>query len=206
MSARKPLLSIAAIVLPSLFPVEAVPQGFAGLGSSAEGFSMPRRGEPLVFPRDHGAHPDYRIEWWYVTADLEAADGRKLGAQWTLFRSALAPGEKPGWSDPQIWIGHAAVTTSDRQYVAERLARGGVGQAGAVAAPFEAWIDDRGHEGCRERKRPRPARSPRGRAGLLDIGSRSGRQGRWSSKVTGAIPSSRWRVRRATTTRNPSIR
>lgn len=151
MSARPRLISIAAIVLSLLFPVKAVPQGFAGLGSSAEGFSMPRRGEPLVFPRDHGAHPNYRIEWWYVTADLEAADGRKLGAQWTLFRSALAPGEQPGWSDPQIWIGHAAVTTSDRHYVAERLARGGVGQAGAVAAPFEAWIDDWGMKGVGDR-------------------------------------------------------
>ena len=28
-------------------------------------------GRKLVFPRDHGAHPDYRIEWWYVTGWLD---------------------------------------------------------------------------------------------------------------------------------------
>jgi predicted secreted hydrolase len=39
-------------------------------------------------------------------------------------------------------MGHAALTTVDRHYVAERLARGGVGQAGAEAEPFAAWIDD----------------------------------------------------------------
>jgi predicted secreted hydrolase len=119
-----------------------VAQGFAGLGSDARGFAVPQRGLVLSFPRDHGPHPDFRIEWWYVTANLQAADGRRLGAQWTLFRSALVPGEGQGWADPQIWIGHAAVTTADSHYVAERLGRGGIGQAGVVADPFEAWIDD----------------------------------------------------------------
>src|SRR5690606_24608031 len=64
------------------------------------------------------------------------------GVQWTLFRSAFAPGEKQGWSSPQVWMGHAAVTTPDRHYVSERLSRGGVGQAGVTASPFDAWIDD----------------------------------------------------------------
>jgi predicted secreted hydrolase len=117
-------------------------QGFAGLGSNAEGFEIPTRDKPLAFPADHGPHPGFRIEWWYVTANLVAADGRRFGAQWTLFRSGLAPGDKPGWSDPQIWIGHAAVTTPQHQYVAERLARGGVGQAGVAIEPFRASIDD----------------------------------------------------------------
>lgn len=117
-------------------------QGFAGLGSDAQGFAIPQHGSELSFPRDHGAHPDYRIEWWYVTANLKGQDGKQYGAQWTLFRSALAPESKAGFADPQIWIGHAAITTSDHQYVAERLGRGGVGQAGVTAAPFRAWIDD----------------------------------------------------------------
>jgi predicted secreted hydrolase len=117
-------------------------QGFAGLGTDAQGFAVPERGRSLNFPRDHGAHPDHRIEWWYVTANLVAADGRKFGAQWTLFRSALRPGEAQNWADPQIWIGHAALTTKARHYVAEKLGRGGVGQAGVEVAPFAAWIDE----------------------------------------------------------------
>ncbi len=121
-------------------PVAA--QGFAGLGSEAQGFAIPQRGVALTFPKDHGAHADYRIEWWYVTANLTTEDGQALGAQWTLFRSALAPNDTQGWSSPQIWIGHAAITTRETHVVAERFARGGVGQAGVTAMPFDAWIDD----------------------------------------------------------------
>jgi predicted secreted hydrolase len=117
-------------------------QGFAGLGREAENFSQPERGYQFSFPRDHGAHPDFQIEWWYVTANLKDADGRDYGLQWTLFRSALAPEERDGWSSPQLWMGHAAVTTPRSHFVAERLARGGIGQAGVMAHPFEAWIDD----------------------------------------------------------------
>jgi len=117
-------------------------QGFAGLGSDAEGFSIPAPGTPFDFPRDHGSHPDYRIEWWYVTATLTGEDGRDYGVQWTLFRSALAPTESAGLDSPQIWMGHAGLTTPDAHYVAERFARGGIGQAGVVATPFSAWIDE----------------------------------------------------------------
>lgn len=117
--------------------------GFAGLGSSVQdGFATPSPQTDLQFPRDHGAHPDYRIEWWYLTANVQGPDGTPYGLQWTLFRSALAPYESAGWQSPQLWLGHAAVTTPNAHYVAERLARGGIGQAGVTPAPFEAWIDD----------------------------------------------------------------
>ncbi len=117
-------------------------QGFADLGSEADGFAIPQRGVPFEFPRDHGAHPDYRIEWWYVTATLTGEDGRDYGVQWTLFRSALAPAETNDWNSPQIWMGHAGLTTPEEHFVAERLARGGIGQAGVTAQPFSAWIDE----------------------------------------------------------------
>lgn len=120
----------------------ATAQGFADLGRSAEGFAQPRPGIALSFPQDHGPHPDYRIEWWYLTATLSGEDGQDYGAQWTLFRSALQPAETTGWQSPQLWMGHAALTTSDAHYFAERRARGGIGQAGVNTEPFEAWIDD----------------------------------------------------------------
>ncbi len=141
MNARS-LLAAFLVAIWGLSANLAYSQGFAGLGSQAEGFAIPQRGVPLQFPQDHGAHPDYRIEWWYVTANLVAADGRVFGAQWTLFRSALRPGQGEGWTDPQIWIGHAALTSQKHHYVAEKLARGGVGQAGVTSGPFAAWIDD----------------------------------------------------------------
>ncbi len=117
--------------------------GFAGLGQDAAAYAQVERGRPLQFPADHGAHDGYRIEWWYVTANLTDEQGRDWGVQWTLFRSAMRPGvEKAGWDSPNLWMGHAALTGPFGHQYAEKLARGGIGQAGVVAQPFEAWIDD----------------------------------------------------------------
>lgn len=118
-------------------------QGFAGLGAADEGFAPVVPGRVLDFPRDHGPHPDFRIEWWYLTANLQDASGAAWGAQWTLFRQAMTPGaEQPGWDSRQLWMGHAAVTNAETHRYAEKFARSGIKQAGVDAAPFQAWIDD----------------------------------------------------------------
>jgi len=131
------------LLLILFLPSAAIAQGFAGLGTDIDGFATPERGQALTFPEDHGAHNDYRIEWWYLTANLEGPDGTPYGLQWTLFRSALNPSEGEGWNSAQLWMGHAAVTTPSAHYVTERLGRGGIGQAGVkVDERFEAWIDD----------------------------------------------------------------
>jgi len=142
MNADRGYALLAAALLLLLPPGGAVAQGFAGLGSDAEGFAVPQPDPVFDFPADHGAHYEYRIEWWYLTATLEAADGTPYGLQWTLFRNALAPEAGEGWSAPQVWMGHAAVTTPEAHHIAERFARGGIGQAGVIADPFSAWIDD----------------------------------------------------------------
>ncbi len=117
-------------------------QGFAGLGTDADGFAAVVPGRRFTFPADHGPHPDYRIEWWYVTANLRDTTGAAYGAQWTLFRQASRPGtQAEGWSNPQIWMGHVAVTSADLHLFSETFARGGVGVAGVDAQPFRAWID-----------------------------------------------------------------
>jgi predicted secreted hydrolase len=120
----------------------ALAQGFAGLGTAADGYAKVTPGRAFSFPGDHGPHPDFRIEWWYVTANLKDAGGAAYGAQWTLFRQALASGaQQEGWANQQIWMAHAAVTRADTHRTAETFARGGVGQAGVAADPFKAWID-----------------------------------------------------------------
>ncbi|WP_084862366.1 lipocalin-like domain-containing protein [Salibaculum halophilum] len=126
----------------ALLATPALAQGFAGMGTEAEGFAAPAPDPAFDFPADHGPHPDYRIEWWYLTANLEGPEGRRYGLQWTLFRSALAPGAREGWDSPQVWFAHAAVTTPEAHFFTERFARGGIGQAGVRADPFEARIDD----------------------------------------------------------------
>lgn len=117
----------------------AVAQGFAGLGQGAEGYALPQRDTELSFPRDHGDHGDFRIEWWYLTAILKDDDGKDYGVQWTLFRTSLSPD-----GTAQVWMGNAGITTADEHFTGERLARGGIGQAGVTTDPFAAWIDDWG--------------------------------------------------------------
>ena len=142
MNARPFLVAIAASAI-ALTSAGVRAGGFAGLGEDATGFAAVVPGKELVFPADLGAHPDYRIEWWYVTANLKDAEGKSYGAQWTLFRQSTDPGpQREGWANQQVWMGHAAVSSATKHRFAETLARGGVGQAGVVSVPFHAWIDD----------------------------------------------------------------
>ena len=117
-----------------------------GLRDEGAGYAQVRPGHRLEFPRDHAAHPDYRIEWWYLTANLNDADGREWGLQWTLFRQALSPeAVENGWNSNQVWMAHAAITTPDGHFHEQRFARGGIGQAGVRIdddSGFNAWMDD----------------------------------------------------------------
>ncbi len=118
-----------------------------GPTADANAFARVTGPEPLIFPEDHGAHPDYRTEWWYFTGNLTAADGHEYGFQLTLFRSALAP-QSPerdsNWATRQAWMGHFAVTdiTAGEHRAAERYQRGAVGLAGAEVRPVRVWMDD----------------------------------------------------------------
>ena len=134
--------SVLVGALAALAPAHLAAQGFAGLGVGAGGFALPDPAYRFRYPEDHAAHTDFRVEWWYLTANLQDADRRDYGLQWTLFRSSLSPEQGAGWQSPQVWMGHAAITAPEQHLAAERFARGGIGQAGVSIDPFAAWIDD----------------------------------------------------------------
>lgn len=98
------------------------------------------------FPQDHAAHPDYKIEWWYYTGNLAAADGRRFGYQVTFFRVGVdqAPSNPSAWAVRDLYMTHVAVSDlSGRRYrFDERLSRGGPGLAGARTDRYEVWNDD----------------------------------------------------------------
>ena len=86
----------------------------------------------LVFPRDHGAHPAFGIEWWYVTGCLRGDGARDdgpppFGFQITFFRSrtGLAQGLDSRFAARQLLFAHAALSdvAARRLVHAERLAR-----------------------------------------------------------------------------------
>jgi predicted secreted hydrolase len=100
------------------------------------------------FPADHGPHPGYAVEWWYVTANLATAEGRRFGVQFTLFHIALAPDATPRaseWGSHAVMMGHFAVAdvAASRFHAFERFSRVGAGLAGATASPsLRVWLED----------------------------------------------------------------
>ena len=87
------------------------------------------RGLALQFPRDHGAHPDFRTEWWYVTGALDLPR-KDIGFQLTFFRvrTGFAETLASPINASQILFAHAAVTLpGDKLLHADRAARANLG-------------------------------------------------------------------------------
>jgi predicted secreted hydrolase len=103
-------------------------------------------GRPLRFPADHGAHPDFRTEWWYATGWLSLPDGSPLGFQTTFFRvrTGVGEGSASAFAPRQLVLAHAAVADPRRGRLrhAERSARVGFGHAGAEEGNTAVWVGD----------------------------------------------------------------
>lgn len=119
------------------------------LGASQQdaAFAKATRPRSFQFPRDHGAHPEYRSEWWYLTAGVRTEAGREFGVQFTIFRQALYVSDAPDdpWRNGQMYLAHVALTdvADDAHYEAERFARGHPQLAGVSDDPLgiavEGW-------------------------------------------------------------------
>jgi predicted secreted hydrolase len=100
----------------------------------------------LQFPRDHGAHPDYRQEWWYVTGWLKTARGEDLGFQITFFRTRLnIENPNPSSFTPrQVILAHAALADPKHGRLRhdERAARTALDLAGSREGNTSVWVDD----------------------------------------------------------------
>ena len=104
----------------------------------------------LKFPKDHGAHPGYRTEWWYYTGNLRSETGDLYGFQLTFFRRQISP---PGadkalpnppsaWRTQQIYLAHAAVSdvAGKRHLQAELVSREALTMAGVLRRPPETVV------------------------------------------------------------------
>ncbi len=124
----------------------------AGGTPALPSFSMPefrqaRPGYVFAFPRDHGAHPDFRTEWWYFTGHLKSPAGEGFGYELTFFRVALQKPSSPGgsaWRADTVYFAHLALTAPQRRtFLFRELARrGAMGLAGAAAGRLKVWVDD----------------------------------------------------------------
>jgi predicted secreted hydrolase len=167
------LVVVAVVVGRPLWAGEAAPpaaslEALPAAGSS-DGFARATEPDAIVFPRDLGPHNDYQTEWWYYTGNLQTADGRPFGFQFTIFRRALTPeGEttdstdstdfssesvksvesvvpsSSDWRTEQVYLAHFTISdiAADAFYPAERFSRGAAGLAGATADPYRVWLED----------------------------------------------------------------
>jgi predicted secreted hydrolase len=90
-----------------------------------------------AFPRDHGAHPSFKTEWWYFTGNVQDAQQRKFGYQLTLFRQGIqftTAQPTSRWGVRDLYFGHFTISdiADDKFHVAERVSRGSLGQAKAA--------------------------------------------------------------------------
>jgi predicted secreted hydrolase len=119
-----------------------------GLGARAAPpvFDPVMPGYTLQFPRDYGAHPGHRTEWWYVTGWLETPDRKPLGFQVTFFRSRSGadPANPSAFAPKQLIIGHAALSDPalGRLVHDQRSAREGFGLAYARTGTTDVKLDD----------------------------------------------------------------
>jgi predicted secreted hydrolase len=119
-----------------------------GSGSGVqEAFQLPRPGRAFHFPRDHGAHPEFKTEWWYYSGHLQSAAEETFGYQLTFFRVALRrpdPRARSAWSLNTVYFAHLAVSDTARRtfQFREKAGRGALGLAGAEKDRLKVWIDD----------------------------------------------------------------
>lgn len=124
-------------------------------GDAETGYARAMEPRPFVFPEDHGPHPEFRSEWWYVTGNLEGPDGEPFGFQVTFFRTTLEPRAAAGpsaWATNQAYMGHFAFTdaSGDTFRAYERFERGALNLAGAQIGPFRVWLGDWSMQGPAE--------------------------------------------------------
>lgn len=109
-------------------------------------FDEIRPGISLQFPRDHGAHPGFRTEWWYLTGWLDGPGDLHRGFQITFFRTATGIGanSKSAFAPRQILFAHAAISDPRFGYLlhGERIEREGFGLATASPLDTDVTIDD----------------------------------------------------------------
>lgn len=128
-------LAVASLMLGRLAHASPAPGRFAAVSPEAR----------LAFPRDHGSHPEFRIEWWYLTGWLRRG-GTDIGLQITFFRINTGhQRDNPSrFAARQLLFAHAALAIPERSrlLVAERVAREGFGLAEASPTDTDLRIGD----------------------------------------------------------------
>ena len=99
------------------------------------------------FPSDHGAHSQYRTEWWYLTGSVNDDRGHRLGLQLVLMRLGLTarPQQRSShWAATEIYAGLFSISdpVDGRLRSYQRASRAALGLAGTETQPMQVWIEN----------------------------------------------------------------
>lgn len=147
------LLGLGAywLTAPTEAPLETSMSVAETMGSDTTGYRRATEVRPFTFPADHGPHPGYKTEWWYVTGNLSGPEAQPCGYELTVFHLGLTPPDAApdsaspsNWRTNQLSMAHFGVTggASETFHAFERFQRGGAGLAGVQADPFRVWLND----------------------------------------------------------------
>ena len=104
---------------------------YASAPKTEDGFHIPYKGYEFSFPRDHGAHSNYKVEWWYITGHLHHDGKRRFGFQATFFRFARPADVKrngiSAFEDSALHMAHMGISDlkTNKHIHQERLNREG---------------------------------------------------------------------------------
>ncbi len=141
-------LAVAAVSLFTFKEISALDSRIETTKTNGARFKALDPNQKLSFPRDHGAHEDARVEWWYVTGQLDTASGKRLGYQLTFFRTGVTDDPAPrasSFAARDLHLAHFARTDVSKGTFrfAERLHRDGPGAAyartGRLSVANEDW-------------------------------------------------------------------
>lgn len=148
-----PLVAVFVVIGAFLYgrPSEASPQSTRApapveTAANSRVWREAEAGYQYSFPRDHGSHDEYAIEWWYYTGNLQATTGRRFGYQLTFFRVGVdrKPVNPSRWAVRDLYMAHFAISDIDTEsfHSFERINRAAVGWAGADSSSYRVWNED----------------------------------------------------------------
>ena len=136
---RTPLVLFVVLTAVSTVALTIVPT----MRASQDEWPIITPDRAIALPADHVSHPDYKIEWWYYTDNLDTREGRRFGYQVTFFRVGVnrTPPNVSRWAVRDLHMAHFAVSdlASGRFHVFDRLQREGAGWAGAASDRYAVW-------------------------------------------------------------------
>ena len=145
LSSRRRFLAGSGALVASL-AARRVAAADAAMVTTAADAAMVTPGLSLRFPDDEGSHPDFKIEWWYVTGWLADSSARPIGFQITFFRRriASASGNPSRFAPQQLIVAHAAIADPRRGRLlhAQRIGRSAFDLAGAAERITDVHIGE----------------------------------------------------------------